>query len=201
MAAGASGLECLGGKFIESECRDCRGAAEPRHCRVGCMQEFAIGAENRDRPGQPGKKTAEALAKRQRGAGRFAGGNQYRGPAVGQHDARAGADDRSAQAGANAAQPFEALLPGGRKRHGEARDLSRQRIVRREPYVAVLGDAGDAENCRADGVRPQQARCVGAPKPNRPRARRFGRKSRNLQIGELGLDTRHAAEPVPLRNS
>ena len=89
--------------------------APPRRCqrRRSGMQERAVWREDGERSRAIGEQTAHALGERQRRSRwsrRLGRGDEDGSRAVGQNDARAGANERAAEAGAKATQAFEPLL-------------------------------------------------------------------------------------------
>ena len=93
------------------------------------IDERALGRENRDRFRTVGEQPAHALAERERRSRRLGCGDKHRGLAVGQSDARAGADERAAEARAKTAQPLERLLRARWQRRGKTDDLGGGRVA------------------------------------------------------------------------
>ena len=168
------------------------GAGEPRLRRGIGINERAVGRESRDGVPAVGEQSAHALAERERRSRRLGRGDKHRAGAVGNNDARAGADQRAAETRAKAAQPLEALLRARRQRRGKTDDLDGRRVAGVEAALRQRGYGCGVEDRRADRIGPQNARAVGAPQPCRPRTRRERRETRMTQQGELSLHDRHA---------
>ena len=94
------------------------------------FDQFAVGGEHRRRPFEVGAQPPRALGQRQLRAGALGRDDQHGVRVVGEHNARAQADQRAAEAGAEAAQAFEPRRAACRQRAGKPRDLRGGRMLR-----------------------------------------------------------------------
>jgi hypothetical protein len=108
-----------------------------------------------------------------------------------QHMPRAKTGERAADAGAEAAQPFEPRGAALRQGAGKARNLRGGWFARLKTERRHRAGGGAAEYCRAGRIGPQHAGRVRAPQPYRQRAQGMGRETWIAQAGNWDLSFVH----------
>ena len=124
-----------------------------------CLDQFAVGGEDRRRPLEIGEQAVRALGQAQILAGALGRHHQDGGAVVGERDARAQADQRAAEAGAEAAQPFQPRRAALRQRAGKPRDLRGGRMLgRRSAGCRQRAGRSGVEDRGGDRIGPEDAR-------------------------------------------
>ena len=106
---------------------------------------------------------------------------------------RAGACQRTPDAGAKSAQAFQPRSGAGGQGRGDTHDLGRRELTARELPRADRRGCRRPEHGRACRVRPQDAVAIGAPKPSRQRTRRQRREPTVTYKGQLESGPAHCA--------
>ena len=120
---GGAGLQRRCRKRLEAQGGQRAGAVKPM-LRFGIgVNEPAIGQKGRHWLGVLIEEPLHALGERQRRARRLGGDDEHRPSAVAGHNSRTGTGQRAADAAAETAQAFQALLPAGRQGCRQAQDL------------------------------------------------------------------------------
>ena len=137
----------------------------PKRSRAGGvgLDQFAVGGEDRRRPFEIGQQPARAFGQARSLPARSVDTTRMAGAVVGERDARAQADERAAEAGAETAQPFEPRRAALRQRAGQAHDLRGARMLRIELQRRERAGRGGIEDRGGDRIGPQDARGVRAP--------------------------------------
>ena len=122
------------------------------------LDQLAVGGKDRRRPLDIGQQAVRALGQAQVLAGAFGRNDQHAGRIVGERDARAEADERAAETGAETAQAFEPRRAALRQRAGQPRDLRGGRMARLEWNRGCARRRDRLENRGRGRVGPEDAR-------------------------------------------
>jgi len=185
--------ERFGGERLRADLLERRHAVQVRQRAFIRGKELARGRECCDRLLTVGNQATRPLGERQLGAGALGCDHENGAGAVAEQNVRAGAGERSSNAGAEFAQPFEPRWCPNAQRRREPHDLRGGGMIGVEYARADCRRGGGAENGGADRIGPQEPAGVHAPKPSRQRARRQRRKPLVAQTAQLESGRVHYA--------
>ena len=124
---------------------------------IGGKEERAVERKDCERAFASDKQPVHALTQRQRQSGGLGANDKDADSAIGDSDLRANAGQRSAEACAKTAQPFEPRLTTRRQRRRKPRDLERRRVIWLKEPIRAFARVGSAEHRRPDRIGPNDA--------------------------------------------